>query len=449
MAHMPKNPISFETELTREQLNELSLYTQFARTRLMERDISVAELKRKFLAGEKPDRPPLLLADFPSRLIGGTLCDYHVDTVAHYKAYCAAIARFGEDLAGTYTFTWEFKIVEFLGGKVSYIDDSAPETIAHPFTSEQDLETAPALDIESLVAEDLALKTFVDKMLGDLLGPGTFIGLDPFSQVCSLLHNPQKVFESVIENPRFVHALCTYMYEVEREVYKRVAKVGPTVFFLPGFTLMLSPVQFNEFALPYIEKLLADIPGAPMVIGCAGNATHLVEPLMKSPVPVAFFDASSDLNVIVEQSRHYNKPFTIMFPRTVLMKGDRNEIRSTTKQLLTTAKDVPFYLWNEAIMGGSLPSTSIDMFIEAYREFAHYPIDEYVHEGEGSTAKRAREELKPEDVKWEESGEKALKTIPIVFRKMVRSELQKIVAAKGIKVITEEVFFRIKKEMGY
>ena len=69
MSPKPKNPLSFVEDLTREELTQLSVYTQFARNRLSERDISVGELKRKFLAGEKTDRPPLLLGDFPFRLM--------------------------------------------------------------------------------------------------------------------------------------------------------------------------------------------------------------------------------------------------------------------------------------------------------------------------------------------------------------------------------------------
>ncbi len=444
------NPINFEKDLNHEQLLELDIYTQIARNRLMEREISIAELKRKFLVGEQMDMPPLLISDFPNRLIGETLCDYHTNTVTHYKAYCAALARFGEDIGMTYTFTWEYKFVEFLGGRVSYIPDKAPITEIHPFKSEKDLETAPGVDIDSLIAEDLALKGFADKKLGDLLGPGTFISKDPFSQVASLLHNPQNLFMNMIDKPQFIHALCIYMYEIEREIFKQVVKMGHNIFFLPGYTLMLSPEQFNKFALPYVEKLLADFPETSMMIGSAGNATHLIEPLMKSSIQLPFFDGPSDLDIIVEKSKQYKKPFTILFPRTVLMKGDRNEIESTTKRLLMTAKNSPFYYSTDAILGGDVPNKSIDLFVEAYHEYAHYPFEMYANRKVDEEQPQIdKEEIKPEDVTWDESGEKALKTVPLVFRKTAKSEMEKLVAARGIKVITEKVFLEIKKQMGY
>ena len=91
---------------------------------------------------------------------------------------------------------------------------------------------------------------------------------------------------------------------------------------------MPSPLQFQEFALPYSERLVAEFPGIPMLVGSGGDATHLIAPLMKSSVPVPFLDAASDLEKAVEQAKAHNKPITVLFPRQVLMGRNRNETQN-------------------------------------------------------------------------------------------------------------------------
>ncbi|MEW6403807.1 MAG: uroporphyrinogen decarboxylase family protein [Chloroflexota bacterium] len=370
------NPRDWERDLGSAELRELELYTQWARRRLLERDVSIKDLKRAFFANESLPQPPLLIPDFPARLVGAELRDYYVNTVTHYKAYCAGLARFGQDLAFTYTATWEYRLVETLGGELADIQNKAPETTVYPIASSADLNRTPAIDYDDLVSGDLALKRYADKKLGDLMGPGMFVTLDPFSEVASLLRDPQNLMLDLIDNPAFVHDLCSYMFEIQRQILRRVLAVGPIVLFAPGYLLMLSPRQFQEFAFPYIEKLIAEFPGVPMIIGSGGKANRLIEPFMKSSIPVPFIDGASDLRLAVEKAKEYHKPLTVLFPRSVLMKGNRDEIRSTTRQLLGAAKGVPFYYWSEAILGGDVPNPAIDLFIEAYRDYARFPLGE-------------------------------------------------------------------------
>ncbi len=446
------NPLDFERDLPVEELRELALYTQWARQRLSERSVSIAERKQAFFNEEKLDRPPLLIADFPARLIGIEMYDYYVDTVAHYKAYCAALARFGEEYVYPYTTNWEYRLVEALGGSLAEMRSKAPETIGHPLTSPKDLEKLPPIDVDQLVAEDLALKRYLDRQLGDLLGPGGFVSLDPFSQVCALLRDPQELLMDVIRNPGFVHALCEFIFEVQRQVLRRVQDAGPAYLFAPGYTLMLSPKQFQEFALPYIERLVAEFPGVPMLVGSGGDATHLIQPLMESSVPVPFLDAAANLDVAVEQAKAHNKPITVLFPRSVLMGKNRDEIRATTRQLLQTAKAVRFFYWTEAILGGDVPNPAIDLFVEAYRDYAHYPIDEYLGDEPAMAAVEAPgvQALNPQDVVWTPDGEAALKkSVPIMFRTMAKRDGTKKAASRGIRQITAEVFEQFKEEAGY
>ncbi len=453
---MPKkeafNPLDFERDLDPAELRELELYTQLARTRLLERDSSIADCKQAFFAGEKLDRPPLLIPDFPARLVGAEIREYYTNTVTHYKAYCAALARFGCDYAFTYTAIWEYRLVETLGGKVAMLPDKAPETLTHPFSTIKDLNDTPVLNFDDLVAEDLALKRYTDKMIGDLIFPGQFVTLDPFSEVCSLLRDPQCLMMDVITNPRFVHALCEYMIDIQIKILKRVLCVGlPSALFMPGYTLMISPQQFEEFALPYIERLVAEFPGIPIMLGSGGDATHLIEPLMKSSVPIIFIDGASNLSVAVENAQKYHKPFTVLFPRSVLVRGNRDEIRATTRQLLDTVKKVPFYYWTEAILGGDVPNSTIDLFIEAYRDYACYPLEQDLNyeSSEYLSPTYEAESMVSTELVWEPDGENALKSVPFMFRKAARRKVEKVAASEGIRSITAEVFERIKRQAGY
>jgi hypothetical protein len=375
MPKMWNNPIDFEKDLSRELLLELDIYTENARNRLEKREISIRDIKDKFFEGGEPDRPPLYMAEFPNKLIGAFLSDYYTDTVTHYKAYCAGVARFGEEIAMSYTFSWEYKLVERLGGKMLYTPGRAPETEKRPFKTAKDIENAPAIDLDSLVADDLAFKVYFDKRFADLIGAGNFIILDPFSQVCSLLCNPNDLLMNIVEDPACVHTLCEYMYGITKGVLKRILAVGPVIFFVFGFSVMLSPKQFTEFALPYMERLVSDFPESVMMVGSGGNATHLIDTMMKSKIKFVFLDSQSDMKVAAEKSKQYNdKPFTVLFPKEVLMRGNRDEIRMTTKRLMEITKDAPIYYMYDVILGDDVPSATIDIFLDAYNEYARYPI---------------------------------------------------------------------------
>src|SRR6266496_3033110 len=444
------NPTDFALNLNRELKEELAVYTQFARQRLLERETSIAEQKMAFFHGEKTVQAPLLIADFPARLIDVSLRDYYLDTVKHYQAYCAALARFGEDYVFTYTATWEYRLVEALGGQLTFLPDKAPETSVHPFNCLADLEQAPAVNLAELLSSDLALKRYVDQQLGDLIGPGTFVVLDPFSTVCSLLRAPQQLMMDVVQNPAFVHALCTYAYEMIRDVMRLVLAAGPTIFFMPGYLLMISARHFETFARPYIDRLVADFPGVPIMLGSGGDATHLIEPLMRSQVPVVFIDAASNLERAVQKAREYQKPITVLFPRSVLMRNQKIEIFDTTRRLFRTVQDVPFYYWTEAILGGDIPNQAIDYFVQAYRDLSDLSLDAASVEQLVPVISQGPETIDSGCVNWETDAEEALnKSVPFMFRKMVRRELQKNAAAEGISVINREMFERMKKQAGY
>jgi uroporphyrinogen-III decarboxylase len=447
------NPLDFERDLDRTTLCELEVLTRMARTRLEEREISIGKLKTSWLAGEGVPRPPLMIPDYPPRLVGADMFDYCVSTVTHYRSYCAFLARFGQDNVSMHTITWEYDFLREIGGELVEIRHKSPETAKYPIQGPEDLDRLPDLDFDDLVRADAALVRHIHEQLGDLIGPGIYVSLDPFSQVCSLLRKPELLMMDVIDSPQFVHRMCQYMTGIEREVLRRLLNAAPLIFFSPGFTLMLSPAQFEEFALPYVEQLIADFPGVPWLMGSGGQATHLVEPLMKSTVPIPFIDAASDLARAVELAKQYHKPTTVLFPRSVLMRGDRDEIRRTTRELLSTAKDIPFLYWTEAILGGDVPNPSIDLFLEAYRDYACYPLQEHLQEAVGGAtpvAEAQTEAIAVEELVWEADGEEAFKkAVPFMFRKQAKRELEKMIAAKGIRRITVEVFEQAKKEAGF
>ncbi len=447
------NPLNFRRDLDSNVLHDLEIFTLMARKRLEERDINISELKKSWLEGKSVPKPPLMIPDYPPRLINAEMYDYFVNTVTHYKSYCAFLARFGQDNVAMYTITWEYELLKQLGGELSQIRHKAPETITYPIQGPEDMDHLPQLNFDALVSTDAALVRFTHEQLGDLIDPGIYVSLDPFSQVCSLLRKPETLMMDIMDDPSLVHRMCQYMTDIQTEILRRILEVAPLMIFSPGYTLMLSPAQFKEFALPYVEQLVNQFPGVPWMMGSGGNATHLIKPLMMSKVPIPFIDASSDLTSTVELSKEYKKPTTVLFPRSVLMHGNRDEIRNTTRKLLLTVKEIPFLYWTEAILGGDVPNPTIDLFIEAYRDYASYPLDKQLEQPEPFSNKHEKEEkvvLRVEDLVWDKDGEAAFNaSVPFMFRKQAKRQLEKMVAVKGIRNITAEVFEQAKKEAGF
>lgn len=447
-AILQNNPLDFTCDVDDMKQVEMETYTQMARRRLLERQTSIAESKKIFFEGKTQTRPPLLIADFPSRLIGINPRDYYVDTIKHYQAYCAALARFGEDYVFTYTSTWEYRFVEALGGQLAFLPDKAPETKVYPINSLDDLKSVPTVNLAMLLDRDLALKRYTDKKLGDLIGPGCFVILDPFSSICSLLRDPQKLMRDIVQQPEFVDALCEYSYKLVRDVMRLVLKNGPTVFFMPGYLLMISPRHFERFARPYIDRLVEDFPGVPIILGSGGNANHLIEPLMNSKVPIVFIDAASNLDKAVEKAAQYDKPFTVLFPRSILMTGQKQEIFAYTRQLFQKVADVRIYYWTEAILGGDIPNNAIDAFIQAYYDITG--TDQNVQASVEQTLNPILKSINVNNITWEEKAEEALnQSVPFMFRKMVRNEIIKKAAGEGVTIVTRDFFERMKKQAGY
>ncbi len=352
-------------------------------------------LERALVAAkhEEPDKVPfvpLVYGMVLKRLAGMREKDYYHSLRAQLEAKVAFQHRF-PDLMGPPASSFCFpevpqcRMPTAFGGKISWMEDAPPWVSEYPIKEVEDVDrlvSAGIPDPKEAAAEFLTgLEYFwewfpkdlrerygyidgnVETGTGLVEGVALMVGYDKFL-VWLFLHQNEVHKLLNLATDYFVR-LCDAIREI----------TGPTKFFFlsdhsPSF---VGKKHFNEFILPYFNRVFSKFRSALRIWHCEGSCSHILEDVDKIDAEVWHFGASDDPS-LCKQKTHFCLMGNL-HPPGILLKGTPQEIEEATRIIINKAGRGGG-LWLSS-GGGCAPGTPFRNFeavLRAIDKYGRYPL---------------------------------------------------------------------------
>ncbi len=133
--------------------------------------------------------------------------------------------------------------------------------------------------------------------------------------------------------------------------------------------VILSPVYFREFSLPYFKYLVSELK-KPLIYHICGNTSHLIEDMGKSGAYGLSLDNSVDLKWVAEKIPSQMYIIGNLDPVKVFLQGKKDDIEMNTIELLNKMRDLKnFILSSGCDIPLDTPLENIKVFIEIAKKF--------------------------------------------------------------------------------
>ncbi|MGD8850762.1 MAG: uroporphyrinogen decarboxylase family protein [Anaerolineales bacterium] len=317
---------------------------------------------------------------FCAKNVGFPIADIYEDPSKSYTAQDRTIEQYESDGTPFYTFVsygaWEF------GGDIAWPDDrygSGPSVSRRPVQSPEDLDALSLPDVEKAGALPRMMEfAHLQQANGD---PIAFICGSPFTHAANLCGVENFLLWTATE-PELVHKALRLMTDHILEVAAHYIDV-----FGPGNVLarsaaptdgLLSPDQFNQFALPYLKELhskVLEMGASSIYCHICGEQNHLLEQWAEVPFGdpgMLSFGHEIDLTTAAQHFPEHIIAGNVN-PQ-IIASGTPTEIMQASEAAIEKGKKCP---GGYVFMGGcelppSTPPYNIYLMQEAVRHFGQY-----------------------------------------------------------------------------
>ncbi len=333
------------------------------------------------LTGKPYDRIPvnLLISDHAARVIGVSVGDYNQSAQLLAKGQIEAWRRYGADNVNTGPGLTG--IAEAIGSKVAF-PDSTPYFIENIVKTEQDLDRLTTPDPEKAGRLPLFLEAaiLVLKEVGDQVGLAMTTS-GPFTTAAAL-RGTDTFLRDLHKNPQFAHRLLRLATDsilrfaaAANGVGARIGLADPT-----ASGTMISPKQFREFALPYLNEVTAGITKlsgfAPSLHIC-GNTSKIWPEMADTGVSVLSLDDAVDLEAAKIAVGNRVALLGNIRPTAAMYLGTPDDVRANARECLAKAWDSPkgYILGLGCGLPIDTPPENIHALVQAARDLGRWPLD--------------------------------------------------------------------------
>jgi len=177
------------------------------------------------------------------------------------------------------------------------------------------------------------------KDVGDEAVTGALIP-GPFT-LMALLVEPTKLFIEMKREPEIVHSALKQLSSLLSKVgyaYRNAGADFLTVHDMGGSPAFIGPVRFEQFVLPALKELIADLP-KPRVLSICGNTNSSMSLIAQAGADAVSVDQTNDLAA----SRKVLGERTLLFgnidPVTTLSLGSETDIRQAIAKIKQAGAD--------------------------------------------------------------------------------------------------------------
>ncbi|MFQ6076604.1 MAG: uroporphyrinogen decarboxylase family protein, partial [Candidatus Bathyarchaeia archaeon] len=304
---------------------------------------------------EEPDKVPfvpLVYGMVLKRFAGLKEREYYGDFKAQLEAKIAFQRRF-PDLMGPPASSFclpeapQCKLATAFGGRVSWMEDAPPWVSDYPVKEVEDVDRLVSAGVPDPreAASDLlrGLEFFWEWFPEDLREKygyinGNVTGGTGLVEGVALMMGYDKFLVWLFLHPEEVHKLLNLATEYYLRLCDAVIEItGPAEYFFladhsPSF---VGTDHFNEFILPYFNRVFGRYKGALRIWHCEGSCSHMLEEVDKIDAEVWQFGAFDDPAPCKEKTH-----FCLMgnlHPPGVLLKGTPSEVEEAVREIIVKA----------------------------------------------------------------------------------------------------------------
>lgn len=312
--------------------------------------------------------------------IGVTARDYYHSARLMADLEIALFRRLGHDSVGISTSLRG--VAEAMGSKVCYPDYNISYLLEPIIKSPKEIEflkvVNPLKDGKLPILIE-ALRLTRDALIKEVDVGAAMSG--PFSVAASLV-GTENLLKWMIKYPKSVHTLMEIVVESNNKYIEEVANLGLSIGFADPVSSnsLISPKQFREFSLPYLQKNVDKIKektgNAPGIHIC-GKSRGIWEDVARTGISNFSIDNIEDL----EEAKKVIGDRVIITgnvpPVDVIYKGTKEEIFKSVKECIAKGYDSKkgYILSTGCQIPMNTPIEKVEMFIDAAKTYGIYPID--------------------------------------------------------------------------
>jgi uroporphyrinogen decarboxylase len=333
------------------------------------------------LTGKPYDRIPvnLLISDHAARVIGVSVGEYNQSAELLARGQIEAWLRYGADNVNTGPGLTG--IAEAIGSRIAF-PDSTPYVAENIVNEEADLDRLTVPDPEKAGRLPLFLEaaTIVLKEVGDQVGLAmTTAG--PFTTAAAI-RGTDRFLRDLHKNPQFAHRLLRLATDSILRFAASAIGVGARIGLADPTAsgTMISPKQFREFALPYLNEVTAgitELSGFAPSLHICGNTSKIWPEMADTGVSVLSLDDAVDLEAAKNAVGSRVALLGNIRPTAAMYLGTPDDVRDNARECLAKAWDTPkgYILGLGCGLPIDTPPENIHALVRAARELGRWPLD--------------------------------------------------------------------------
>nr|WP_092071638.1 uroporphyrinogen decarboxylase family protein [Dendrosporobacter quercicolus]NSL49513.1 uroporphyrinogen decarboxylase [Dendrosporobacter quercicolus DSM 1736]SDM28689.1 uroporphyrinogen decarboxylase [Dendrosporobacter quercicolus] len=203
----------------------------------------------------------------------------------------------------------------------------------------------------------------------------------PFTTAANV-RGTESFLRDIYRNPEFVHQLLRLSLNSTLSYVKAAAGIGANITIADptASSTLISPSQFREFALPYLQELatgIAELTGSAPSLHICGNTTKIWPDMARSGAGILSLDDTVDLEAAKLTVGNQVALLGNVKPTATMYLGTPADVTAEVKECLRKAHDNPkgYILALGCGLPLGAPADNIHALFAAAREFGKYPID--------------------------------------------------------------------------
>lgn len=327
-----------------------------------------------YAAGAPVDRLPCvpIVGNTAARVIGAKVGAFRGNGRLIAEAQVAAYRLFGYDIIRI--FTDLYTQAEAMGARVSYPEDETAYLAAPALADPAELERLRPADPRKdghLPQHLEAMRIAVDQVGGEV--PVTGAVTCPFTNA-SFLVGADKLARLMMRSPEVVHRLCELSLETNLAYAGAIIDAGctPSLTDAMSSSSVISPRQFREFSLPYLERLIAYIHGRgrKVTLHICGKTAGIWEAMVEAGADCLSIDNDASLSEARLAVGDRVRLMGNVHPSEVMLQGTPEEVRRATLACLEAAADSPkgFIVASGCSLPTETPFANIHAMLDTVRE---------------------------------------------------------------------------------
>ena len=326
------------------------------------------ERTKAALAGEQPDRTPVMLHNFmmAAREAGYSMRQYREDPKVIADSFARAIETYGYDgiLVDIDTAT----LAGAVGVPVEFPEDEPALSHGGCLASLDDVEGLAPADVGQYKYVQIWLEAVA--LLKERFGGQIFIRGNcdqaPFGLAC-MMRTPQTWMMDLVMDEEKAVRLLDYCTDATCQFIRLMAQTGADMVSNGDSSAgpeMISPDMYAKFALPY-EKQVVDAAhecGLPYALHICGNTEKILELMSQSGTDAVELDYKTDIRKAHDLYKDSITFIGNIDPSGVIARGSVDDVKRETEKLLDLFADTPRFIFNA---GCAIPPTTPSENIKA------------------------------------------------------------------------------------